>query len=69
MPTCVCVQPLMARRERETEDDDAPTHGEGSEFGRKRREASRKRRWGYARDTDPDDQPWELREGRKNGKL
>ena len=46
-----------------------PETGEGSEYGRKRREEARKRRRGYRiRKIDPDDQPWVLSEKKKGGK-
>lgn len=51
------------------EEEKFPEMGEGSEFGRKRREEARKRRRGYhLRAADPDDQPWVLREKKKGGK-
>jgi len=46
-----------------------PSHGEGSEFGKKRREEARKRRYGVVnKKASPDDQPWELKEQKKGGK-
>ena len=51
------------------EHEGMPETGEGSEYGRKRREEARKRRRGYRlRTLDPDDQPWILREKKKGGK-
>ena len=60
----------MERSGLDAEDEELPTHGEGSEYGRKRREVARLRRRGYdlAR-ADPSDQPWQLKEHKKkNGR-
>ena len=49
--------------------EELPETGEGSEYGRKRREEARRRRRGYRmREADPDDQPWVLKERKKGGK-
>ena len=46
-----------------------PEYGEGSEFGRKMKEESRKKRKGFRiRKAHPDDQPWVLKEQKKGGK-
>lgn len=51
------------------EKTEVPETGEGSEYGRKRREEARKRKHGYRlRTLDPDDQPWVLCEKKKGGK-
>lgn len=71
-----CVDPVMSLQptlERQTvvraEEEELPETGEGSEFGRKRREEARRRRRGYRmRTADPDDQPWVLKEKKKGGK-
>lgn len=64
------LQPTLERRIVEkAEEEDLPETGEGSEFGRKRREEARRRRRGYRkRNADPDDQPWVLKEKKKGGK-
>ncbi len=49
--------------------EELPETGEGSEYGRKRREEARRRRRGYnMRVPDPDVQPWVLKERKKGGK-
>ncbi|XP_064382370.1 general transcription factor IIF subunit 1-like [Halichondria panicea] len=49
--------------------DGNPEEGEGSEFGKKRREEVRKRKRGYdIRRANPDDQPWVLKERKREGK-
>lgn len=59
----------MDRQHEPEKVDDAPTHGEGSEYGKKRREEARKRKYGViSKKVSPDDQPWELKEQRKGGK-
>lgn len=53
----------------EVEVEELPETGEGSEYGRKRREEARRRRRGYnMRAPDPDAQPWVLKERKKGGK-
>ena len=64
------VQPTLGRQE--VDNDGAgiqPTQGEGSEFGRKRREDARLRKRGYdIRPSQPEDLSWELKESKKDGK-
>lgn len=44
-------------------------YGAGSEYRREEKEEARKKRLGYAaRNYNPDDQPWILKCGGKNGK-
>lgn len=65
------LQPTLERQvvTRTKEEQVIPETGEGSEYGRKRREEARRRRRGYSmRAADPDDQPWVLRENSKGGK-
>jgi hypothetical protein len=64
------VQPTLGRLELESETPGSqPTQGEGSEFGRKRREDARLKKRGYdIRPLQPEDLPWELRENKKDGK-
>ena len=46
-----------------------PETGEGSEYGRQWREEARRRKKGYAnRKSEPDDNPWVLKEKKKGGK-
>ena len=47
------------------EQETQPTEGEGSEYGRK---DVRKKRRGYNRRQDPDDNPWVLKEKKRGGK-
>lgn len=62
-------QPTLDRQRRRTEEEDQPLTGEGSEYGRQRREEARKRKRGYAmRKEDPDDRPWVLKEQKRGGK-
>lgn len=43
--------------------------GEGSEYGKQRREEARRRKRGLRmKRADPDDQPWVLREQKRGGK-
>ena len=63
------TQPTLDRQEVRTVEDEVPEYGEGSEFGRKRREEARKKKRGIRiRKPQPDDQPWILREQKKGGK-
>ena len=51
-------------------EEQAPEYGEGSEYGKKRREEARRRKRGImSRKAHPDDQPWILREQKKGGKM
>lgn len=50
------------------EQDTAPTEGEGSEYGQKWKDELRKKRRGYHRNQDPDDNPWVLKEKKRGGK-
>lgn len=44
-------------------------YGAGSEYKREEKEEARRKRLGYtARNYNPDDQPWILKSGGKNGK-
>ncbi len=62
------IQPTLDRRVVK-KDVGVPEEGEGSEFGKKRREEVRKRKRGYElRKANPDDQPWVLREKKRGGK-
>ena len=62
-----CTQPTLDRKAIKTED--TPDEGEGSEFGKKRRDEVRKRKRGYElRKKNPDDQPWVLKEKKRGGK-
>lgn len=61
------AQPTLDRKAIKT--DDVPEQGEGSEFGKKRRDEARKRKRGYElRKRNPDDQPWVLKEKKRGGK-
>ena len=64
------LQPTLERQTvAKAEAAEVPEMGEGSEYGRKRREEARRRRRGYRlRTKDPDDQPWVLSENKKGGK-
>ena len=68
----LCPQPTLERQvitKTVEEAEELPETGEGSEYGRKRREEARRRRRGYrARTANPDDQPWVLKERKKGGK-
>lgn len=49
--------------------EELPKYGAGSEYRREEKEEARKKRLGYAaRNYNPDDQPWILKCGGKNGK-
>ncbi len=62
------AQPTLDRKAVKRQDDN-PEEGEGSEFGKKRREEVRKRKRGYnIRRANPDDQPWVLKERKREGK-
>ena len=50
------------------EKDTGPTEGEGSEYGRKWKDEVRKKRRGFNRRKDPDDNPWVLKEKKRGGK-
>lgn len=72
---CACCyppcshQPTLDRQQKLTAEDDQPLTGEGSEYGRQRREEARRRKRGYAmRKEDPDDRPWVLKEQKRGGK-
>ncbi|XP_070535833.1 general transcription factor IIF subunit 1-like [Ptychodera flava] len=55
-------------REFKTETD-TPTYGAGSEFGKERRQEARRKKYGViTKNYNPEDQPWILRHGGKNGK-
>ena len=71
MPAMLCpsLQPTLERQQRRTEESEQPLTGEGSEYGRQRREEARRRKRGYAaRKEDPDNMPWVLKEQKKGGK-
>ncbi len=62
------AQPTLDRKAVKRQDGN-PEEGEGSEFGKKRREEVRKRKRGYnIRRANPDDQPWVLKERKREGK-
>ena len=62
-------QPTLDRQCKAVGEVKQPEMGEGSEFGRQRREEARRRRRGYgARKGEPDDSPWILKEQKKGGK-
>ncbi|XP_030852322.1 general transcription factor IIF subunit 1 [Strongylocentrotus purpuratus] len=53
-----------------TELDDLPKFGEGSEFGRERREVARQKKYGViAQKYKEEDQPWILKQGGADGKT
>lgn len=50
-------------------DEDMPKFGAGSEYGRERREEARRKKYGIiSKKYNPEDQPWLLKVGGKNGK-
>ncbi|OQR76140.1 general transcription factor IIF subunit 1-like, partial [Tropilaelaps mercedesae] len=56
-------------KEYRTESDDMPKHGAGSEYGRELKDEARRKKFGIVRKKyNPDDQPWHLRVGGKQGK-
>ena len=53
-----------------TVEEEVPEYGEGSEYGKKRREEARRRKRGImSRKSHPDDQPWILKEQKKGGRT
>lgn len=69
---CISLQPTLDRQVTKTavveEESSLPTEGEGSEYGRKWKDEVRKKRRGYNRRQDPDDNPWVLKEKKRGGK-
>lgn len=62
-------QPTLERQVAEKSESAPPETGEGSEYGRQWREEARRRKRGYAnRKSEPDDNPWVLKEKKKGGK-
>ena len=65
----MCVQPTLERQQVSRSEPDQPEVGEGSEYGRQRREEARRKKRGYrGRRKEADDQPWVLREKKRGGK-
>ena len=68
------LQPTLDRQVSKTaivveeQETSLPTEGEGSEYGRKWKDEVRKKRRGYSRKQDPDDNPWVLKEKKRGGK-
>jgi hypothetical protein len=61
------LQPKLERQEIEAEEK--IDEGDGSEYRQKEREEARRRRRGYRpRKVNPSDQPWILKEGKKDGR-
>ena len=58
----------MSKAAVEEPESSLPTEGEGSEYGRKWKDEVRKKRRGYNRKQDPDDNPWVLKEKKRGGK-
>jgi transcription initiation factor TFIIF subunit alpha len=69
---CIFLQPTLDRQVSKTAVEEpetsVPTEGEGSEYGRKWKDEVRKKRRGYRRRQDPDDNPWVLKEKKRGGK-
>ncbi|XP_022672958.1 general transcription factor IIF subunit 1-like isoform X2 [Varroa jacobsoni] len=56
-------------KEYRTESDELPKYGAGSEYGRELKDEARRKKFGIVRKKyNPDDQPWHLRVGGKQGK-
>lgn len=69
---CIFLQPTLDRQMSKAAVEEPasslPTEGEGSEYGRKWKDEVRKKRRGYSRRQDPDDNPWVLKEKKRGGK-
>lgn len=69
---CIFLQPTLDRQVSkavvEEPESSLPMEGEGSEYGRKWKDEVRKKRRGYNRKQDPDDNPWVLKEKKRGGK-
>ncbi|XP_077993593.1 general transcription factor IIF subunit 1-like [Glandiceps talaboti] len=65
----------QAKMERENnmkefkQEEEVPTFGAGSEYGKERRQEARRKKYGMrTKNYKPEDQPWILKQGGKNGK-